>query len=339
LPGATGMKKIVVFIMVGLFGAIMCFGAGVKYRFKVKEIQSRILVMLSQNAEDKSLYADSSNKYFDGYIKRKDQEYRTIPLLQAKSEINRKRLDDQDLLFKEFKECPDCLVKKVRGNSRSFMFDAVFDCDTMLRVGINNDGGKWLCNPQSLPPKPVVYSFGVGDDISFDTDMAGYLGGEVFMFDPARSVGKRFSKIQTAYLCGRGQVTFMPIGLGPVSAEKNHEWDLVIEGEKCEVKSLRDIARSLDHDHIDILKIDIEGGEFAALDQILKSKTLLELNVKQLLVEFHIMNDSAFKQFVILVETLRQNGYVLFRKEFNPNDSDGRCAEYAFVKENFATGR
>ncbi|GIS18490.1 MAG: hypothetical protein CM15mP120_04060 [Pseudomonadota bacterium] len=41
--------------------------------------------------------------------------------------------------------------------------------------------------------------------------------------------------------------------------------------------------RDLGHDHLDVLKMDIEGAEYAVLDDMLQSNILPD----QLLVEFH----------------------------------------------------
>ena len=69
----------------------------------------------------------------------------------------------------------------------------------------------------------------------------------------------------------------------------------------------------------------------AALTEILTSGTLKALSVKQLLVEFHFWDDKHFSSFVHIISLLRQQGYLLFRKELNPLDSF-RCAEYCFLR-------
>lgn len=63
---------------------------------------------------------------------------------------------------------------------------------------------------------------------------------------------------------------------------------LVLEDQKCPVKRLSEIVAELGHNHVKILKIDIEGGEMAALPEIIASGTLEKLAVKQLVIEFHL---------------------------------------------------
>jgi hypothetical protein len=241
----------------------------------------------------------------------------------------RSRLQDQ--LLEEFDACPQCFAKKYPGAQRTYLFDAITDCETTIRVGTPFDGGKWICDPQSLSDAPVVYSFGIGDNISFDLDMAGMFGCTVYMFDPSPSVVANFSRFQSGQPCGKGHISFLPLGLGPVSREENRQWDLVIEGKRCEVRSLAGIAKSLHHTRIDILKLDIEGSEMAALQQMLATGVLPYLQVRQLLVEFHLWDDASFVDFVRIMGALKKQGFLLFRKEFNPYAAD-KCAEFSFVR-------
>jgi FkbM family methyltransferase len=268
---------------------------------------------------------------FADIVARTHETFIGAPLLAAKEDVARKRSQLQDQLLQEFERCPDCFVRKFVGAQRTLLFDAITDCDSAMRVGTLFDGGKWMCGPPVLPDEAIVYSFGIGDNISFDMDMAGMFGCSVFMFDPSPSVVTNFASFKSERPCGKGRIHFLPLGLGPVSNEEGRRWQLVIEGRSCEAKSLADIAHSLNHEHVDVLKIDIEGGEFAALQQMLSTKALLGLKVKQLLVEFHLWSDPSFADFVRIVATLKEQGFLLFRKEFNPYAAD-TCAEFSFVK-------
>jgi hypothetical protein len=249
----------------------------------------------------------------------------------TRNAIYEKRSRLQDQLLEEFDKCPRCFVTKYSGAQRTYLFDAITDCETTMRVGTLFDGGKWICDPQSLSDSSVVYSFGIGDNISFDMDMAGMFGCSVYMFDPSPSVVANFSRFQSGQSCGRGHISFLPLGLGPVSREEGRQWNLVIEGKRCEVRSLGEIATALHHTHVDILKMDIEGGEMAALQQVLASRILPSLRVRQLLVEFHLWDDASFVDFVRIVGALKKQGFLLFRKEFNPYAAD-QCAEFSFVR-------
>jgi hypothetical protein len=266
-------------------------------------------------------------------IHSKNRSYHEAQPLRSIEELREKRLAIQTSVLEEFYKNPEAFIKQIPKKERHYLFDAVVDPQVMIRVGRPGDGGKWVCNLQLLGEHPIVYSFGVGDDISFDTDMAGLFGAQVYMFDPNPIVVKVLPPLQEGYPCGAGRLFYYPIGLGPVSAEKDHEWDLVIKGKKCQAKSLLDIARSFHHSRVDILKIDIEGGEFAALHEILSSGALAALDVKMLLVEFHLWNQDLFRDFVDLIGSLTKENYLIYRKEFNATNI--KCAEYALVKLSF----
>lgn len=274
-----------------------------------------------------------SGPLFAGFIHSQDTAYRGGQTLRTKSEIQDKRRALQASLLEEFSRDPEAFVRRVPKKERNFVFDAVVDGHAMMRVGRPADGGKWVCEPQSLGDHAVVYSFGVGEDISFDTDMAGLFGCQVYLFDPNPRVGDRFPSLESGYPCGAGRLFYSPIGLGPVSTKKGREWDLVIKGRACVTRSLLDIARSLHHPRVDVLKIDSEGGEYSSLHEILSSGALAALDVKMLLVEFHFWDRGLFGDFVGLVGALAKEDYWLYRKEFNPRNI--ACAEYAFVRSSF----
>jgi FkbM family methyltransferase len=269
---------------------------------------------------------------FPELIRSQDEGYRGSPVLRTAAGIFEKRRALQASLLEEFSRDPDGFVRRIAKKDRHFLFDAVVDGCVMMRVGRPGDGGKWIYDPETLGKDAIVYSFGVGEDISFDTGMAGLFGSRVFLFDPNPDVAAAFPSAAPGYPCGAGRLYYAPTGLGPVSAERGREWNLVIKGRACPVQSLGDIARGLGHDHVDVLKIDIEGGEFAVLREILSSGTLASLGVKMLLVEFHVWDTALFGTFLRLFTDLDAAGYRLYRKEFNPTNI--RCAEYAFVKLN-----
>ena len=269
---------------------------------------------------------------FPEIIRSQDEGYRGSPLLRTAAGISEKKRALQASLLGEYSRDPDGFVKRIAKKDRHFLFDAVVDGCVTMRVGRPGDGGKWIYEPETLGEEAIVYSFGVGEDISFDTGMAGLFGCRVYQFDPNPEVAAVFPSAAGGYPCGAGRLFYSPLGLGPVSTEKGREWSLVIKGRACPAKSLGDIARGLGHDHVDVLKIDIEGGEFAVLHEILSSGTLASLSVKMLLVEFHVWDAGLFGDFLRLFADLDAAGYRLYRKEFNP--SNIRCAEYAFVKLN-----
>jgi len=244
--------------------------------------------------------------------------------------VQNRRTEDQAKLLETYKKDPEGFLKEYVGLERTFLFDAVIDAKNMVRVGTFGDGGKWVSDPQSLRTGTVVYSFGAGTEISFDAEMAGLYGCEVHCFDPTPSLERNFVHCRPGQSVGKGTFSFHAVGLGPVSLDPEKANDLVLEDQKCKVKRLSHIAAELGHSQIDILKIDIEGGEMAALTEIITSGTLKSLSVKQLLVEFHLWDDVYWGSFVKIINLLRERRYLLFRKEFNPIDPE-HCGEFCFL--------
>ena len=263
----------------------------------------------------------------NAYLIDRDAFYQRLP---AKYVQNR-RIEDQAKLLEAYKKDPEGFLEEYEGLQRIFLFDAVIDAKNMVRVGTFADGGKWVSDPQSLRTGTVVYSFGAGDDISFDAEMAGLYGCEVHCFDPTPSVVRDFARCRPGQPVGKGTFSFHAVGLGPVSLDPDKADDLVLEDQKCKVKRLSEIAAELGHSHVDILKIDIEGGEMAALTEILTSGTLARLSVKQLLVEFHLWDEEHWGSFVKIISLLGERGYLIFRKEFNPVEPK-KCAEFCFLR-------
>jgi FkbM family methyltransferase len=260
------------------------------------------------------------------YLLDRDAFFRGLPA----GYVQNRRLEDQAKLLETYKKDPEGFLKEYEGLARLFLFDAVIDAKNMVRVGTFSDGGKWVSDPQSLRTGTVVYSFGAGTEISFDAEMAGLYGCEVHCFDPTPSLERNFAHCRPGLPVGKGTFSFHDVGLGPVSLDPEKADELVLENRKCKVKRLSEIAAEMGHKHVNILKMDIEGGEMAALTEIITSGTLKSLSVKQLLVEFHLWGDEHWGSFVKIIDLLRERGYLLFRKEFNPLDP-GRCGEFCFL--------
>lgn len=106
--------------------------------------------------------------------------------------------------------------------------------------------------PKQLNSNSIVYSFGVGEDISFDEEVIHEFGCPVYAYDPTPK-----SKI---------------------FVEQNKKMPIEVD-----VKKLSTLMQENSHTHIDLLKMDIEGSEYAVLDNILKEK----IDIKQICVEVH----------------------------------------------------
>ncbi|KAA3632126.1 MAG: FkbM family methyltransferase [Proteobacteria bacterium] len=166
-------------------------------------------------------------------------------------------------------------------------------CDNVLRLG--SGSGSWSACIEDMDEESVVYSFGAGTDISFDLDFHERTGAEVHIFDPTpRSIEWMHAQRLPArvffheYGVGAtdGTIDFFPprrassSHFSPVRRYLSRPRDGVVT---APVYRFSTIAARLGHDHVALVKMDIEGGEYDVIDDMLRAETSFD----QLLVEYH----------------------------------------------------
>jgi len=165
-----------------------------------------------------------------------------------------------------------------------------------IRVPTIKDGG-WRFTPEGLDKDSIVYSLGVGDEIDFDLSIIEKYGVEIHAFDPTPSsvdmlnkwsLPDRFHFHPWAVTANDGSLKFYP-RLKRDGSKSDVMYTMIAEeatrDDVIEVPaySLSSIVKKLGHQHIDLLKMDIEGAEYEVLDGLLASA----IKPRQLLVEFH----------------------------------------------------
>lgn len=186
-------------------------------------------------------------------------------------------------------------------------------------LSLGNTYASWSILPDRLNQESVIYSFGVGTDISFDLQLIEICNATIHAFDPTP---KSINWINTLELPEK--FIFHPIGIATQdgkmdfflpknenhvsgSIEKNaNTSDKMIS---VEVNKLGTIMNKLKHQHIDLLKMDVEGSEYDIIEYIVRN----DIDVKQLLVEFH----HRFKEIGITktkkaIQALNKKGYKIF---------------------------
>lgn len=169
-------------------------------------------------------------------------------------------------------------------------------------VGIGIYGGKYL--PEHVYNRlegAVCYCFGAGEDISFDVALAEH-GHNVFIFDPTPRAKLHFDGLTKAVVEGKpfgvnsktptfydatpeamARMKFYPYGLWGSDemqkfySPKNPDWvsHSILNLQKTNdyfeapCKTLKTIMAECGHDHVDILKLDIEGAEYVALAKMI----------------------------------------------------------------------
>jgi len=183
----------------------------------------------------------------------------------------------------------------------------------------NNYGGFYVA-PEFLNENSIVYSFGIGEDISFDKAIIQQYKCNVYGFDPTP---KSIKWIKNQSL--PNNFNFYEFGLGNKSGivdfflpkNPNHvSGSIVIQNNvdimervTVQMKSLQDIVSQLGHKQIDILKIDIEGAEYDVIEDILKTDVL----ITQILIEFHdrLFEDGKSKTQKSISD-LKDSGFEIF---------------------------
>jgi FkbM family methyltransferase len=171
--------------------------------------------------------------------------------------------------------------------------------------------------------EPVVFSFGIGEDVSFDKDIINRLGAKVYAFDPTPRAAEyinaqdfpksKFEFYQYALSSEDGSLDFgipsddksEPSG----SLHKNVAELTISRTIKVKAKKLSTIMKELNINHLDLLKMDIEGSEYEVIDDFLDDKIFPD----QICLEFHerFFPDGKEKM-ARAIDKLHENGYKVF---------------------------
>jgi FkbM family methyltransferase len=153
--------------------------------------------------------------------------------------------------------------------------------------------GGWCFSPEGLSPGAVVYSLGVGEDVGFDLALIERFGATVHAFDPtpgavewvkSRQLPAAFHFHQLGIADFDGVAEFSaPVAEGNVCFTLLERAGGRGPSIEAEVRRLPTILAELGHDHIDLLKMDIEGAEYTVIPDLVRSG----IPVRQILVEFH----------------------------------------------------
>jgi FkbM family methyltransferase len=212
--------------------------------------------------------------------------------------------------------------------------DPWFSPDLRIPTTCLGEGdGRWTISATHLPRHPLVYSFGIGLDVSFDLALIERYGAEVYGFDPT-PVAKSWLAQQNM----PDSFHFVDCGLAAHNGElelalpPNHgvSFTPLIAGQdfqkgKFPVKTLSTFLSELGHGRVDIIKIDIEGAEYEIIDELAQCQD----RIGQLLIEFHHRMfdvENACYMTRSAVGLLRAAGFKLFA--ISP-----RGLEFSFLRE------
>lgn len=182
----------------------------------------------------------------------------------------------------------------------------------------------------------IVYSFGIGEDLSFSEAIISR-GGIVYAFDPAP---KAIKYVKEHKIFSNSQFHFFPYGLSDKDEKevfylpKRDDWvsgsvilHQYVDGEntvEAEMRTVRSIMQELKHDHIDVLKMDIEGSEFKVIKNLMNPE-LKEIGFKICMMETH-------ERFFVPKESEYVDGLYSFMRKNGFYDFYGTAKEPTFTK-------
>ncbi len=188
--------------------------------------------------------------------------------------------------------------------------------DTSLRLErIGSDYGGWYVPVDLLTAHSICYLAGVGEDITFDLGLIDRVGCHVYAFDPTPRAAEHVAIVAK----GVALFHFFEIGLWSEEAtmrffapqDPRHVSHSIVNLQKTEsyfdasCRPLRAIMDDLGHDHIDLLKMDIEGAEHRVIAAMLSDDVLPRI----IAVEFD--QPARYRQMRHTFKLLLDSGYSL----------------------------
>ncbi len=214
----------------------------------------------------------------------------------------------------------------------------------MERLGTNY-GGWYVPKNMELNENSIIYSGGVGEDISFDIKIQEKYKCNIFLIDPTEKGLIHFNEVQEYYKNGKqflgniqkdyiqsiqnnkpdfSKFYYFNIGLWNCHDKlkfykqnnKNYVSQSLIENmftqeyDEVNVTTIKALMEEKKHKTIDLLKLDIEGAEIEVIQQMLDD----EIFPKYILIEFDLFlkkKDPGNKKTNDLISRLLSLNYII----------------------------
>lgn len=192
---------------------------------------------------------------------------------------------------------------------------------------------KYVIGPRlmkNMQEKFIIYAAGIANEPDFEEAM-GALNVSVHAFDCTIPANSQFRNVHFHHWC-----------LGRESAFENNIYASHSSNKTFVFKSLSETKKLLGHQHVHILKMDIEGFEWDILRQdIINNENSADLP-DQILVEIHTLganphfvpqhltNDKGRAVVNELLLGLWKRGYRIVDRFINP--SDRHCSDFTFLR-------
>jgi FkbM family methyltransferase len=198
---------------------------------------------------------------------------------------------------------------------------------------IGNQYGGFNIHPNNLNKNAIVYSLGIGTDVSFDEELISEFGCKVYAYDPTPK-----SIYWVAQNVKQDNFIMHPFGIsnkteklkfylpknddhvsGSLKMIKTVNHSKTIE---LDFKSIKEVMKQNKHDKIHLLKLDIEAAEYDLLNHIIKE----QIQIDQIVVEFHPhLIDKGKKETLNIMKKMNEYGFKCFA-------ISKTYLEYSFIK-------
>lgn len=189
---------------------------------------------------------------------------------------------------------------------------------TLVRLG--SPGGGWWVPGDVMEPGAVAYCAGAGEDVSFDLELW-RRGLDVVTIDPTPRAQTHVRSVDP----GDHRFRFVPVGLWHEPGElrfdapddprdvshsiANLQHTRPERACTAPVDSLSRIMATTGHDHVDLLKVDIEGAESTVRRHLLRTGPYPSV------VCFEYDQPQSTRALLRLLRLFRDHGYALVRRE------------------------
>jgi len=208
-----------------------------------------------------------------------------------------------------------------QGGAKRFMREELIKItpNPLVKIGTNS-GGWYVPSFMKLNENSIIYSGGVGEDMSFDLLLQCKYNCHVLLIDPTNKAIKHFDEVKQYYNskqlftgCIQNDyyscIQSLQPDLGKLKFYKHssENFDIV------PVDSIKHIMVQQGHKHIDILKLDIECLKIEAVNQMLDDK----IYPTYVLIEFDLLlknkDDNTKKKLIERMITIE--GYKILKND------------------------
>jgi FkbM family methyltransferase len=164
-----------------------------------------------------------------------------------------------------------------------------------------------------MHPGAIIYSGGVGGDISFELDLIRRFGVTIQIFDPSPIAQNTVNSADSSNLL------FKPVGLAASDhascsvggGNGGKTWFKKGGDNSVPCTTLQAEMAKNGHQYIDLLKIDIEGFEYEVLEACIDA----QIPIKQICLEFHdFFPDIPKEKTHNAIRSLKSCGYQLIHR-------------------------